>query len=207
MPPILLAKTKCVVTHSPGAWEIPIMAKRRARRIVPKVHSEHTFESARRLRGPFVYGLVDGDGLFYIGKTIDAAQRFYRYHRQTSNPKLRRRLKDSGDAVRVIVLEHNPIDLSLAERRHIEANRDRVLNISFNERRMRSKLELKLTPGQKDMVSCAICEGRNFFNGKHRCKGEQVEVLNPVAPPIIQAIMVEAGILREPDASMQAPIS
>lgn len=75
-----------------------------------------TVAEARRISVPIVYGLVDDRGLFYVGRTKRADQRFDQHLRgQTANRGLLGRIKIAGDSLRIQVLHWNPPDLSAAE--------------------------------------------------------------------------------------------
>jgi hypothetical protein len=96
----------------------------------PDLDREYTLSEAKKIPGSLIYGLRDGDGVFYIGKTTNAKSRFSSY----ANPakvqlNLQKRLARAGDDLRVVILEHNPADLGRAEREWIEARGDQLVNL------------------------------------------------------------------------------
>lgn len=89
-----------------------------------------TLKEAKHLTGPLVYGLLDGEIIFYIGQTRSPRRRFQAHaERRSDNPRLRERLTDVGAAVRVVVLADRPADLNAAERTAIAAHEATIVNL------------------------------------------------------------------------------
>ncbi len=93
---------------------------------------------ARAQRGAFIYGLYDGDTLFYIGQTIIPKERF-----NPESPAFQRgdhimaRIRSAGDNLKVVVIErmmagYTPAMLLEAERQHIEAGCLELVNKHMN---------------------------------------------------------------------------
>jgi hypothetical protein len=89
---------------------------------------EMTLAEARRYGRPLVYGLCAAGDIFYVGQTRNPGKRFGEHSRGKNN-RLRQRLAELGDHVRVVVLADNPPDLNLAERAAIAAHADTIVNL------------------------------------------------------------------------------
>lgn len=137
-----------------------------------------TIAEAARVRGQFVYGLCDRDGLFYVGKTRNAARRFETYSKQVlthANPHLLRRLRDAGDDLRVVILSLNPANLNVAEADAISLHGDRLVNIVANPYRTRpgqwggKSLGVTALPDHHRLAPCPLCDGPMDGKGKPYC--------------------------------------
>jgi hypothetical protein len=96
----------------------------------PSHDARLTIQQAQRLKGRFVYGLADGDGIFYVGQTRNPARRFEAHGgRRTNNTALRDRLGGAGADLRVVILRRNPGDLNAAEREEIRARSGTLVNL------------------------------------------------------------------------------
>ena len=92
-----------------------------------------TVAEARRITVPIVYALVDARGLFYVGQTKRADQRFDQHVRGlTPNRGLRGRVKAAGDSLRVQVLHWDPPNLLAVESAEI-ASRPGLVNLVGRE--------------------------------------------------------------------------
>lgn len=123
----------------------------RKRPFVPKVGTSYALADAALFRGPLVYGLYGGDGVvFYVGQTIDAPGRFKKYADRPEtekNVEKRRLIREAGDEMRVVVLEHNPVDLLDAERRHIAAHVRTAVNHQGNPHLVHTTVKIKTRSG------------------------------------------------------------
>lgn len=107
--------------------------------------------------GRFVYGLWDGDVLFYIGKTVDAKHRFGRdYIEKHSNLHLRRRIREAGNNLRVSILVANPDDLDAAEQAAITRLMPQLTNVAHN--RFKTKSGLFVEPNATNGAICVTCD-------------------------------------------------
>lgn len=179
--------------------------KRRKYR-APKPFSEaeyrrrYSFVEAKQIRGPFVYGLEDGTGVFYVGKTIDASSRFNRYVRPNKLPlNLLRRIRDANGEVLVRVLLHNPPDLDAAEQDFIAALAPEIMNHTGSARHILAQLTKPVADRMlaSHLARCPKCDNQNFKDGRHLCSNTRLEILNPPATGKVQQIMVDIGIMRE----------
>lgn len=116
-----------------------------------------TFSEAKNVPGQFVYGLHDRSGLFYVGKTTNAAQRFYQHRSDQVNPRLWRRVKAAGDSLRIEIIAHNPPDLSAAEGDAIALNAARLVNIMRNPFRFPSRMHVPLAASRDAVADCPGC--------------------------------------------------
>lgn len=92
-----------------------------------------TLEDARSLVGPMVYALSDAMGIFYIGRTENPSRRFYQHRTFAGkNIYLNKRLRESGDAVRVYIVSSNPDNLVSAELDAIRKHSASLLNFTGN---------------------------------------------------------------------------
>lgn len=171
------------------------MAKRLS---ASKLSKYYTLEEARSIPGPFVYGLHNGEKVFYVGRTIDARRRFTCYAPPKTAPlPLLRAIKFAGDALSVVILEHNPPDLIEAEKRHIASRAGELVNRMDTPTRMRASVTGKVANEmvRTQLATCPGCGGENFVNGKHKCHG-RLDVLTPRANPEMQGILRQMGIIR-----------
>lgn len=158
----------------------------------------YTLDEARSIKGPFIYALSDLGGIFYVGKTIDANKRFYRYARHAA-PRLQRRLKESGDEVRLTILRHNPPDLKESERHFIGLHSPNLVNIQGSERLMTAKMPLAMKNSalRTQLSRCAGCGSTKAHTKNDPCAESPVELLNPLANTAAQDFLFEAGMIRE----------
>lgn len=163
-----------------------------------KLHRLYTLEEARSIKGPFVYGLSDGTGIFYVGKTIDADRRFYRYARHAA-PRLQMRLKEAGEDVRVSILRHNPPDLAASERHFIGLHASNLVNMQGSNRFLTSKMPLAMKNSalRTQLSRCAGCGSTKPHTKKDPCWESPVELLNPLANAAAQDMLYFTGIIRE----------
>jgi hypothetical protein len=170
----------------------------------PKLNRPYTFEEMRKVRGPLVYGLFDQNGIFYIGSTVDANGRFYKY----VDPKqtalwLQRRIRDARDALAVRILEHNPPDLRVAELAWIKRFGPELVNVLGNKRRLRARMPSRRAANDvlKDqLATCARCGGQNYRGGKHLCMTEEIEIFNTPANTESRTMLRMIGVMREPES-------
>lgn len=169
---------------------------------VAKLRRLYTLEEARSIKGPFVYGLTDDVGVFYVGKTIDAENRFYAYlphRRRKLAPRLQRRLRDALGEVMVTILEHNPVNLDYAERRWIGELGAQLINAQGSFRHMTAKLPQKQKSRAlaAQMARCAICGSTGVEDsGYHACLNDLTEIINPLANSAMQMVLIMGGINR-----------
>jgi hypothetical protein len=163
-----------------------------------KLHRLYTLEEARSIKGPFVYGLSDGTGMFYVGKTIDAGRRFYRYARHAA-PRLQRRLKEAGEDVRVSILRHNPPDLAASERHFIGIYASDLVNTQGNDRFRTAKMPLAMKNAalRTQLSRCMGCGSTKPHTEDDPCRHARVELLNPLANAAAQETLHAAGVIRE----------
>jgi hypothetical protein len=160
----------------------------------------YTFEDARRIKGPFVYGLSDGDGIFYVGKTVDANRRFYSYTKPSKcSPRLQRRIRDALGPVMVSILEHNPRDLDAAERKYIAMYAPNLVNQSGSIRYMSASMRLtdKNSALRTQLSRCSGCGSTKAHTKDDPCKHSRVEIINPLANELAQEMLITAGLIRE----------
>lgn len=86
----------------------------------PTDYRHLSIAEAKRWPNPCVYGLTDGDEIFYVGMTERPKYRFGIHKRNTGeNPILKRKIAEVGDALCVVILHDNPRDIRSAETREI----------------------------------------------------------------------------------------
>lgn len=168
-------------------------------RTIPKakLHRLYTLDEARLIKGPFVYALSD-DEIFYIGKTIDAERRFYRYARHAA-PRLQKRLKQAGGDVRLSILRHNPPDLLASERHFIALHAPTLVNVHGSERLMTAKMSVRVKNSalRTQLSRCVGCESTKPHTKDDPCRDSPVEILNPLANDVGQALLSVGGLIRE----------
>lgn len=164
-----------------------------------KLRKFYTLAEARSIRGPFVYGLHDGQKVFYVGKTIDAERRFAGYAPAKSAPiQLLRAIRRAGAALSVVILEHNPPDLAEAEKRHMAARADDLVNQVSCVGRMKALVTKRSADAilRTHLATCPYCDGENYSDGEHKCYVHHLEILTPRANPEMQGILRDMGVIR-----------
>jgi len=142
-----------------------------------KLKKRYTFEEARSIPGPFVYALEDDSGIFYVGKTIHANSRFYKYISAKTALRLQRRVRDAVGDVRVRILMHNPPDLIAAELEMIKQYASQIVNTAGLP--MRPTLKTGFRAANRLVKAgealCPICENQLWRGGEHACKITSVQ--------------------------------
>ncbi len=154
-------------------------------------NQEYTLKSAKLVPGAFVYGLKDEAGIFYVGQTKSAHSRFAMGWRGYSfNPNVMRRMSKAGDALRVVILEMGPTDLTRAENRHIRRLGLDLANFNSSNSRHQTKnarlmaahtlgfipachvcgAEADIEKSRKYCRSCLVARGKDTEQSKQRLR-------------------------------------
>jgi hypothetical protein len=88
-----------------------------------------TVKEARKLQCPIVYGLMDDRGLFYVGQTKHAKNRFSAHLRgKTPNRQLSARVRRAASSLKVKILHVSPSDINAAEMQEVRS-REGLVNL------------------------------------------------------------------------------
>lgn len=144
----------------------------------------YTLAEARDIRGPIIYGLHDGRKIFYVGRTLNPKDRFYRYAPAKTSPlALLRAIRDAGDQLRIVVLERDPADLDAAEKRFIGIFAEQLVNRAGSPLGMMAAVNKKMGTAilADQLAQCPKCGGDNYERGQHKCYFRSIPVLQPKA--------------------------
>lgn len=130
----------------------------------------YPLEQAANLRGRFVYAYRDKEGIFYVGKTINPGRRFQDNSRSYHyNLHLLKRLRESGDDVRLLILERDPDNLEAAEEVAIVKYASTLLNKVLNPYRAESGVGLELI-GIYPQPLCVHCRAKVSVKKSKYCR-------------------------------------